>query len=1117
MSLSRKLVAIMFTDIVGYTKLMQKSESVALSIRDRHRAVVEETHNKYRGTIIQYSGDGTLSIFESVSDCVRGAIEIQEELQDSPHVPLRIGIHLGDVIITDSDIIGDSVNLASRVESLGIAGSVLISDKVFEEIKNQDIAVTSMGQYHFKNDAHPRGIYAISVSNLKVPDPSQLSGKLELAKSGASDPSKRLIPKKDEELESADDRFEQSVRKTIEEHLSEQVLSVEFLCKKVGYSRPQLYRKLQALTGHSPSELIRELRLKKAAQLLKNNTGNVSEIAYQTGFNNLSYFSKAFQERFGSTPSDYAKIKKESFGLPVSLTAFIGREKELADIHEMLESSRLITLTGTGGTGKTRLALEVLNKKIDTVADKSYFVQLAPISDSEQVLPKIAQILRVQQDPTKSTRDLVIEFIGDRKLLLVLDNFEHVVDAASDISQLLISCPYLKILTTSRTVLNLTGEKEYAVPQLIVPLKTRDYTLEELVQVPSVQLFVQRAKSVKSAFELDESNYTFITEICRNLDGLPLGIELAAARMKIFSPEALVKRLAKNFDILKSNSPDQADRHRSLRNAIDWSYSLLAPEEQTLFRRLSVFHGGWTIDAAEEVCFHSYSAQFDIIDVLTGLVDKSLIYREDQSDGEPRFHMLESIRSFGQERLEKSLDKKPLMTRYAAYFEEKFRSGKGNITGSDANQWLEFIDLELDNLRAVLKWLESEKYAERGMSFALSWWRYWTIRTMMREGSQWIKRMLDIPTQNKESINRCKALNAYGVLFGLTQKIFNAESIIRESLLLARSMNYTEGIAHGLKYLGWILTYQGKFESATKYSNEALAIYQDLGKDRDIAAVFNNLAHAAKLKGLIPRALQHQKEAIKIMKNIGDQRGYAYNLCGASWLNCYMGLYDESTHMTSTALDILEEIDDKQLVAFCHSLRAFQLSYTKSYEQSSSLIQIARPLWQKSGNQYGDMYCDIIELMNLLNLEQETADDSFSVLYGDTISSTYGEFYNWKKQLWLRKLIQQDRLDEANDFARETTADIIKSEIHFNLPDQLEILAYLLYNRKLYTEGVLSFAHAHKMRETTMIIVPPIWFDFHNNTLTKLQNALPEKAYEISWSHGLNSGTDTILKILSSL
>ncbi len=1106
MTYSRKLVSIMFTDIVGYTKLMQQSESAALEVRQRHRSAIESTHKEFGGKVIQYHGDGTLSIFESAADSVLCAIRLQEMLQQDSSIPLRIGIHLGDVMMTESDIIGNSVNIASRVESLGCAGAILISNKVREEITNQEIPSKWLGTYHFKNDEVPRDIYAIAKNTLYIPSPEDLSGKLEIP-----DRNSDSITSKDASLES-------SLKEIILAHLSDTNFSVTTLCKEVGYSRPQLYRKLQAIKGMSPSDYIREIRLQKAAELLRNQAGNVSEIAFKTGFNNLSYFSKVFQERFGNSPSEFSKNQNKTTTSSAALTQLVGRQEEIGEIFNIIEETRLLTLTGPGGTGKTRLALELMHRIGPLFKDGVHFIQLAPVVDYQQVPPKIAQVLKLQQDPTKDTMDLIIESINLQETLLILDNFEHVLEGAEYVSALLLECPNLKIISTSRTVLNILGEQEYSVPQLALPDTGRTYTLEELGHVHSIQLFLDRVKNVKPTFQFSDENKDAIEQICIGLDGLPLALELAAARIKIFSPEALLRRLNNNLDILKSNAPKQPDRHRTLRNAIDWSYGLLAPEEKTLFRRLSIFSGGCTIDAAEEICFEEYLPNFDIIDVLVSLVDKSLLQRGDQEDGEPRFFMLETLKTFGQDKLEKSLEKEQIARQYAAYYTELLEDSDRHLTGPEQKDWLNQIDIELDNIRAVMTWFEKQGKSYEGLSFAVSFWRFWAIRTMMREGSDWFQRMLEIPCEETASIIRCKALNAYGVLFGLTQRVLNALSIFEQSLEMARSLKYEEGIAQALKYVSWIHYFQCNFATYEKHASEALALHKRLGNTRDIASIYNNSGNKLRLEANLSEALIMHENAANLMKDLGDMRGYAYNLCGLAWLYCFLGDHIKSTNTAETAVEILNKIDDKQLIAFGNTILAFNYCYLKKYEQAVDLVELAIPLWQKSGNKYGNVMCDIVRGMAFLKTGKYDEFDIIFSKYNEGLIETIDKtFQFWEKQLRSKWLQLTGSIENARLLTSKNLKNLLDSGIKLVLPDELELMASIYSKSGDNDPAVQLFSYAQKLRADYQMPVPPIWKEEHDELMLAIRKGHSDVDFENNWKKGQDYSEKNIKDLVSTI
>ena len=985
--------------------------------------------------------------------------------------------------------------------------TVLLTEKAYGEIKNlKSINTRKVGSFLFKNIPDAVTVYAITDHGLAFPS-LKTTYHLRVDQGHTTDQKNLLSP---------DEEFLIRVNEVIGDNLSNTQLSVEFLAHEIGLSRPQLYRNIRALTQQSPNDLIRETRLQTAAKLLKMNTGNVSEIAYQTGFNNLSYFSKSFQDRFGHTPSEYAKNNKSHFGIPAPLNQFIGRRKEMEEIMEIIRQVRLLTLTGPGGSGKSRLALEIMREFGRDFRDGVHFVQLAPVSSAREVLPKVAQVLKIQQDLLKETLPSIIQFIDEKDTLLLLDNFEHVMEAAGDLSTLLAACPNLKIMVTSRNVLNVTGEHEYQVPQLPVPLQDKIYSITELITVPAVELFINRAQSVKPGYQLDDSSKMAVSEICRQLDGLPLAIELAAARIKIFSPQALMRRLANNLDILTSNSSDRPDRHRTLKNAIDWSYSLLSPVEQTLFRRLSVFRGGCTLEAAEAVCFPDYSANSDILEIVTGLIDKSLLQSEDQPDGEPRFYLLETIKLYGQEKLQKSLELEAIMDNYVTYFSQLIHDAEKHLTGSDQGIWLDYLERELDNVRTVLTWLENRGDAQLGLKLAVSSWRYWTIRSMMREGAEWLKRMLDIPAENKESIIRCKALNAYGIMLGMTQGIVDALATFQESLAVARKIDYREGIGQVLNHLAWVHQFRAEYDICITYSREALQIHETINNKRGLAATYNNMAFVALERGNLEDALKYFSKGAFLMQSIGDQRGYAYNLIYAAWVHMYLGEYEAADQKTTESIQILTELSDKQLIAFAFSIKAYNLFYMQKLNEAASYIATAKPLWELSGNLQGRITCEIVESM----VHYENAD---FILFESALAHLLKRSVTdlvWRQPIYLIGYLQSKWLlfngmvEEAYDKTLDNLKAIINHQMDLIVVDYLELLAQLLLNKENVQEAIRIFALSAKLRELHRINIPPVWASSYNKLYEELRGALDPDQFQQLWEEGRVLECDQILLLV---
>jgi predicted ATPase len=441
--------------------------------------------------------------------------------------------------------------------------------------------------------------------------------------------------------------------------------------------------------------------------------------------------------------------------LPAQPTPLIGREREVADVTALLRRGdvRLVTLTGPGGTGKTRLGFQIAAELLDDFAEGTYFVDLAPISDPDLVASVIAQTLGARETGGRPLVELLNTYLREKHLLLLLDNFEQVLSAAPLVAGLLAAAPRLKVLVTSREVLHLRSEKEFPVPPLELPDPQHPKEIETLSQYAAVQLFIARALDVKPDFAVTNQNAPALAEVCARLDGLPLALELAAARIKLFSPEALLARLNSRLAVLTGGPRDLPERQQTLRNTIEWSYNLLDAGEQTLFRRLSIFVGGCTGDAVEAVCNPDGDLPLEVIDRLAALLDKSLLKQLEGSDGAPRFMMLETIREYALERLAASGETEVLRRRHAECFLALAETAEPQFHGSDQRLWLDRIEIEHDNLRAALAWsLEGQRATPQspddqlrsalGLRLAAALWQFWDRRGYAPEGRRWLERTL---------------------------------------------------------------------------------------------------------------------------------------------------------------------------------------------------------------------------------------------------------------------------------------------------------------------------------------------------------------------------------------
>ncbi len=442
--------------------------------------------------------------------------------------------------------------------------------------------------------------------------------------------------------------------------------------------------------------------------------------------------------------------------LPTRLTTFLGREREMAEVVELLRGTRLLTLTGPGGTGKTRLSLQVAARSLETYPDGVFFVELALIAEPELVMATIAQHLGLPDRGGRPAAERLAEHIADRRMLLVLDNFEQVIAAASSVSDLLAGSPNLTVIASSRSALRVSGEQEYPVPPLRLPDPAHLPPLSTLSQYEAVALFIERARAVKPAFEITNENAPAVAEICVRLDGLPLAIELAAARIRIFTPQAMLSRLESRLSMLQGGGRDLPARQQTLRGAIAWSHEMLEPADRSMFACLSVFVGGASIESIERVC--TEEVEGDPLNAVASLVEQSLVRQAEGADGEPRFSMLATIREYAMEQAQTAGSWDRLRERHAHLFRELAEASAGEIMGSGKRTWLDQLEEEHDNLRAALVWASEVGAAEVALCTSASLWRFWQMRGYLAEGLERVTQALALPHGAEHPRERADAL-----------------------------------------------------------------------------------------------------------------------------------------------------------------------------------------------------------------------------------------------------------------------------------------------------------------------------------------------------------------------
>ena len=589
----------------------------------------------------------------------------------------------------------------------------------------------------------------------------------------------------------------------------------------------------------------------------------------------------AIRDRFSEKP--VMQVEPRPTNIPVQRTGFVGREKEVAAAKELLlrQNVRLVTVTGPGGIGKTRLAVEVASGLVENFPGGIHFVPLSPLSDPGLIASVIVQTLGIREAGGQSPLEILKKNLQDSlraPMLFLLDNFEHLVQAAPTVAELLAMAPNLKILVTSRAALHVYGEHEFPVPALAVPDLRCMPPVEVLSQYPAVALFVQRAVAAKPDFELNRQNAPAVTEICTRLDGLPLAIELAAARVKVLSPSSMLTRLASRLQLLTGGARDLPTRQQTLRGAIDWSYDLLNAAEQKLFRRLSVFVGGCNLEGVEAVCDTKSDLDLDLLDGMASMVDKSLLQQVEQANGESRFVMLETIREYALEKLEASGEEALTKRAHAAYSLVLAEEEPTEQSGAEGAEWLERFALEHDNFRASLEWLTETGDAEWGLRLGAALFRFWETREYLAEGRVRLGKLLKLAGGAAPTKARARSVFAAGVLAGEQGDYVSADTLIRESLDIARQLRDKQGVAVSLNALAVHARDRGDVAVAYSLLEESLMLWRELGDQKAVARSLSNLANVAKLQGDYPHARSLYAECLSIFLGLGDRTGVAWSL-----------------------------------------------------------------------------------------------------------------------------------------------------------------------------------------------------------------------------------------------
>ncbi len=659
-------------------------------------------------------------------------------------------------------------------------------------------------------------------------------------------------------------------------------------------------------------------------------------------------------------PADFPALQSldvRPHNLPVQLTSFIGRNREMAGVKKMLTTARLLTLTGAGGSGKTRLALQVAADVFDQYPDGAWLVELATLSDPTLVPNAVASSLNVPEQRGRPFTETLVDFLHSKSLLLVLDNCEHLRPACAELAdRLLRFCPTLRILPTSREPLSIPGEVIWRVPTLSFPDLQRLPPFEHLNQYEAVRLFVDRAALNAPGFAVTTSNALAVAQVCQRLDGIPLAIELAAVRVKALAVQQIASMLDDRFRLLTGGARTGLSRHQTLRATMDWSYDLLLERERTVLRRLSAFAGGWTLEAAEAVCSGDGVDASDILDLLTQLVDKSLVVMETRGE-EARYRLLETVRQYGLDRLAEAGEDADTRRRHLNWYMGLAEQADPKLRVSEQQVWLERLEIEHDNLRAALeRSMKEAGDAEAGLRLAGGLYFFWFMHGHESEGREWLEKVLSRGADASGSA-RAKALCGVGILARRQSDYKRAGASLQESLVLFRESGDRWGIGLSLHHLAHVAEELGDYGKATALYEESLVPFREAGHKWGVAASLNCSGEAMQRRGDYSGATPLFQESMTLCREIGDKWLLAYPVRNLGTVAAYKGDYGMATAFLEESLAIGRGTGDKWGMANSQSTLGNVAFNQGNYERAMALLKESLVLRREVGSKQGVAEC----------------------------------------------------------------------------------------------------------------------------------------------------------------
>ena len=837
--------------------------------------------------------------------------------------------------------------------------------------------------------------------------------------------------------------------------------------------------------------------------------------------------------------------------LPLQLTTFIGRQAEITEITALLSArspSRLVTLTGPGGIGKTRLALQTAVGLLHLFPDGIWFVDLTSLSASELVPQTLASTLGIVEAEGQPVQETLIAYLRSKQVLIVLDNCEHLIQACAQLAEkILRSCARVQIVSTSREPLGISGEVNFRVPPLSLP-QDQDRTSHTVMGHEAVQLFIERARRIQPSFTLTEANALSLARICRHLDGMPLAIELAAARLTVLDVEQIAVRLDDRFHLLTSGSRTALPRHQTLRAVIDWSYDLLSGQERVLLRRLSIFAGGWTLEAAESVVGdHESLPAGNVLDLLAHLVDKSLVVDERQPGADVHYRMLETVRQYAHEKLVTSGEEAQVQQRHLEFFLGLAERAEARVRGHEQIEWLARLTNEHDNLRAALAGSLEQKNAEAALLLAGALFPFWHIRGYISEGRRWLEAAMAVENQVdtlKHSPCRAKALLAHGVLAYVQGDRLTAQSTLEESLSIYRELNDRVGMGHVLHRLAAIPFWHGDYATARSLYEESLSIFQEAGDAWGIGNSLYGLARLARWEGNFKVAYSFFEESAAILRQVGDRQSLTRPLEYLAWEVWFQGDLERGRALLEESLSSYRALGAKSglphTLGWLSEMAVLRGDYATAQSLEEQALSFGRELGRKqdvawSLGRLGEIYCRqgnfrearvyyeeskrlfeemndpaggtgwVLRLMGRVayyegNYEQAAALLTESLALHE---QAYDETLIFLTLLYLGDLARiQGDYDLAAEHYRRSLMLHRKRGAKMELADRLEGLAKIAGIQGQLKRATRLFGAAQALRDQLQSPQIPVEQADHDRNLNAVWAALGEEGFSAAWAEG---------------